>query len=936
MGFYALFITLREIFYLWVEFFILVQRPILLYTLFFCFPIYTFAQEARTQFEDIISKCNQLISEEQDSLALHTLKLGLIAAEEKFGKTDTTTSKFYHKIGVANYNLGYWDEAIANYKIAYKIRSEILSPDHPNIAELHYLMGVYYYDLESDSTRYHLNRAIAIQQKNPSSALGRSYMFLADYYLSISDSFNALNYYNLAKNLLQETLPQAEVHMRIADAYSELNEPDSILYYLKKTQSLYESIDLGSYHTLRLSDCYVNLAYYYISVNNYKTARTFLNKAKSIYSQEADNYVGMTNVLINLGIIEKRENNLEKANEALYAALEIYEEEFPNIKHADKGIIHHNLGDNKILLGQIKPAISEYQKASENFIENYEAKGLYSVPDIAKGIFITEKNNVLVNFQQLIAALKQDQETNTKESIKQSYLAIDQVIDKMRQDQVNEDSKLFWRSKTRPIYEQMLKMAYANKDPELAYQVIEKSKSIILLDALKDETALRIANVPDALIQELNTIELELSDLEINIHDYEDRNEVLNAIHNNNTKKQDIISKLERTYPQYYNYKYNSSFVTLEELRKNIINEQTAIVQYFVGAEYMYKLYITTEDIELYRSPINTNLNTNIVQLIQLLSDKNKLEYNNNYKQFNQIRSTLYDELLGDFKHFKESLIIVPDGVINNIPFEILGENEGNQLIDKCNISYAHSCNVLQQNNNEKTHARNQIAFFAPLEYAHSNLSALEGGIEEAKQIKDIIDLKSFIGQDASVRNFKTESSNYNILHLSTHAQANDSLENQSWIAFSDSLLYLDQIYSLPINADLIVLSACQTSLGNLAAGEGVMSLARAFTYAGASSSLTSLWEVNEKASQELIQYFYQEINQGKSRSQALRSAKSKYQEINPNASPHFWSGFILLGNPNEIAIGNISSAHWTLGLVFLLLGTILIFLYKKHTRVKA
>jgi len=883
-----------------------VYRLILLYIISIITLSSASAQSQRAELESLLNTCNALLLNEEDSLALAKLNAGLRVSIASFGKNDTTTAKMYHRAGVANHNLYELENAIENYKSALGIRNKLLSKDHPSIAELHYLLGVYFFDSDinynSDSTIYHLNKAISIQQKNPSRALGKSYRMLAQHYLYNSDAFNALNYFNSAKAILTDKASQADLHILIADVYTDLNEPDSIYKYLTKSKFLYESTQLGNYTKLRLIDCYTRLASYYTDESDYKNARTYLLKARSIL-EESDDYDGLAALLINLGVVEKRENNFFLSNNALEEALVIYEEEFPNTKLSDKGIIHHNLGDNKMLLGESESAILDYQKASENFLENYKAVDLYSVPNIKSEVFISNKNNLLLNFQQLIKAHKKQHTEYSNACVKKTYMAIDQVIAKMRQEQVNEDSKLLWREKTKPIYEQMLSSAFAHNDAEFAYQIFEKSKSVILLDALKDETALQIANVPVELTEKLQTAEAEISELELNIQDYEDRNEVIDALHNLYTKKQQIVSQLEKTYPQYYNYKYNSDFITIEKLRETLLHPQKGLIQYFVGEQDLYSIYVTTSDIQLHRTKISDSFNESIASLLRLLSDKNKLEYKDSYAKYDELRIAVHEILLAPFKELASSLIIIPDGIINNIPFEVLGSSKNTDLIDQHNISYGYSCNVLEQNNIKKSN-RKQLAFFAPLEYSHSGLSALKSGEKDAKSLNKILDLQHFIGKVASVDNFRKNCADYNILHLSTHAQASDSLANKSWIAFADSLLYLDQIYSLPIHADLIVLSACQTSLGDLIAGEGVMSLARAFTYAGAASSLTSLWEVNEQATQEIIQLFYEQIIAGKSKSEALQQAKLTYRSRHTDASPHYWSGFILLGNPGPIDIG--------------------------------
>ena len=106
---------------------------------------------------------------------------------------------------------------------------------------------------------------------------------------------------------------------------------------------------------------------------------------------------------------------------------------------------------------------------------------------------------------------------------------------------------------------------------------------------------------------------------------------------------------------------------------------------------------------------------------------------------------------------------------------------------------------------------------------------------------------------------------NYKIIHLSTHANANDSIS--PWIAFKNEKLYLNELYTTKNQAELVVLNACNSSIGQLNNGEGVFSLARGFFYSGANSVISSLWNVNDKSNAEITLSFYQHLKKGKSKS---------------------------------------------------------------------
>ena len=193
--------------------------------------------------------------------------------------------------------------------------------------------------------------------------------------------------------------------------------------------------------------------------------------------------------------------------------------------------------------------------------------------------------------------------------------------------------------------------------------------------------------------------------------------------------------------------------------------------------------------------------------------------------------------------------------------------------------------------------------------------------IPEAESIHNLIPGRLFKGSSATEENFLNNTSDYKIIHLATHAKSNDKLGDYSFIALSkvnDSILdknrlYVGELYNLNLNADMVVLSACETGLGELQKGEGIISLARAFTYAGAKSTINSLWSVNDASTKTLMEYFYQNIKNGKSKDEALRDAKLTYLENENYDPPYFWASFIAMGNMEPIALSSEFNYWWLL-----------------------
>jgi CHAT domain-containing protein len=165
-----------------------------------------------------------------------------------------------------------------------------------------------------------------------------------------------------------------------------------------------------------------------------------------------------------------------------------------------------------------------------------------------------------------------------------------------------------------------------------------------------------------------------------------------------------------------------------------------------------------------------------------------------------------------------------------------------------------------------------------------------------------------YLEGEASEKRLKSENlSNYPYVHLATHGFANRAAPDLSGLAFAvdsgsaeDNVLYLREIYNLKLNADLVVLSACESGVGKLSRGEGLLGLSRGFIYAGAKNLLVSLWQVNDASTAKLMREFYAGMLAGQSKAEALRQAKLhliQAEASNPKfAMPYYWAPFILIG----------------------------------------
>ena len=301
----------------------------------------------------------------------------------------------------------------------------------------------------------------------------------------------------------------------------------------------------------------------------------------------------------------------------------------------------------------------------------------------------------------------------------------------------------------------------------------------------------------------------------------------------------------------------------------------------------------------------------------------------------------LYKILISPIERdLKKRVIIIPDGILGYIPFEALireinGKpyyfNAHKYFIDDHQVSYCYSANLLNemQSKTYKTAPTNFLLAMAPFSTSDTILSPeilsdierkrdvikpLPNSGQEVTIITKLMNGTSFYGKEARINKFLELAPSARIIHLATHSKANSTLGNYSYLAFNDTVqtqniasqqsnntfLFARDLYNISLNADMVVLSACETGIGEIQRGEGIISMARAFSYAGAKSIVTSLWEVSDEKTKILMTDFYKFIKRGMNKDEALWRAKREFMKKTLN-DPYYWASFIAIGNMSAI-----------------------------------
>jgi len=269
-----------------------------------------------------------------------------------------------------------------------------------------------------------------------------------------------------------------------------------------------------------------------------------------------------------------------------------------------------------------------------------------------------------------------------------------------------------------------------------------------------------------------------------------------------------------------------------------------------------------------------------------------------------------------------KNLVLLPSGRMSIIPFEALLTKHIKDphtpfqqlpyLLNKFSIRYEFSAGLLLQKKNKPTTSTITSAkLIAPISFPErDNLNALPGTEKEVMEIQTLfksqrIACEVLTQKKASETAIKDENlKDFSLVHFATHGivdEDNPELSRiflQSESEAEDGNLFSGEIYNLHLNADLVTLSACQTGLGKISKGEGVIGLSRALVYAGAKNIIVSFWSVADESTAELMMNFYQIILQNRNTdfSKGLREAKLELIKNGKYAAPYYWAPFILIG----------------------------------------
>lgn len=611
---------------------------------------------------------------------------------------------------------------------------------------------------------------------------------------------------------------------------------------------------------------------------------------------------------------------------------------FKALKYADANEalnIYDNIANIYAKEKKYDSAFYYFQKAFDQLNPGFSEKDLLKKNILTSGSEITEYLTGMV-LDKAGVCLSQYKATGIEQALNDAidiYRIMDQYFDKLKTIQSDIQSRLFWKSNNRRLYEQAIEACYPKKDIEQAFYFFEKSRAILLNDQVNEQRWMADADIANQTVLKKDIIDLNLK-LNSTPQSSDEYLKIQKDLYLKNQQLDILTGSIKNKNPLYFKNYLDTSFISISQLRKNILGNSKSLIEIFSGDSAIYVLIITNRNQSL--AKINKHLYDSLATSFNLfISNPGRL--NKDFKGWVTTSHQLYGLVFQNNMLSDGSIIISPDGI--TYPFEafvISGKQEPDYFLNHYATSYTYSAKYLTNRFTENTNGSNSFFGIAPVKYNNDlNLPPLTESDKSLDKINKYFPTgANYVLGNATKNNFLQNFSSYNIVQLYTHA-SDSSGHSDPVIYFADSALYLSSLlpYRKPVT-QLVVLSACETANGKFYQGEGIFSFNRGFAALGIPAAISNLWSVENESTYRITELFYKYLSKGLPTSVALQKAKLEF--INTSVSkekklPYYWAGAILTGKVASFKINR--SLPWLSIIILLIVLLSIAFLTKKISR---
>ena len=863
---------------------------------------------------------------------------------EKVSRTDSNAlRKLYNEQGRFYMNLGIMDSILPNAKKAYSYSSA----KTPVLDKADYLnlIGAGFYRLnQMDSAEVNYLKSLKLKKrgKAPNERLAVSNYNLSLFYLVNSKYDKAVLYGTNALDYLKEEEEEddfkADIYLALSG--SSMNRGDlTMAEEYSRLAVSYGVLGYGEYHP-RMGLIYMGAGAIDGELGQTKKAVDYNEKAVRIIEESyGKQSFFLLELLVNLALEYEILGNLEKAKACYQRASAItkyldHKESTAMVTACWADFLMGHELENPKIEGMLTNALEDYKKTygdlhlkvSETYLRlakyhsskrGYTKALLYlddakeSIGDF-KGFEKEVPLNPRVAIKIIRLRIKVYLDQYHDKGATEPLLAANNLIapalllaQNFVHDLSSEESIVQAQELLNDLYEVILEALYElskidteKNHNDLLLKTFELGNSnSLLLSILESELKLR-SNAPDSVLKAEEQSRKELLKLKEKLESPE-ASEIssveLSKLYEEYLEKRQLQDSLKRkvfaSVPAHKKLvqAYNPEIMTgiLNELDQN-----QQVVHYFMGERNLYYLLLSKGSFSFNKRAITQERKD---QLLNLTSDyRSAKSFMPSEDFFNWLG-------LNELNENKKALLIIPNNILGYLPFETLQNKDGEMLMQHYAISYGSSLQLVRQLSRKEQNNTKSWAGFFTTDESNVQLKAANTEIVEISRL-----LKGDVYQDdeAKKKELFNAISTYDIVHLAVHSEVDENNPLFSKIYFNGEVVNAADIYGSSISSKMVVLSSCESGTGELKKGEGVMSLSRAFTYAGAASTVVSLWEVPDKETAKVMTLFYQHLKQGKAKDVALRDAKLEYLDTTEDTllkHPYYRAGFVVTGDTSPL-----------------------------------
>ncbi len=785
--------------------------------------------------------------------------------------------------------------------------------------------------------------------------------------------YKKLNYSN-NKQLLQNL---SAAYLNLGIAFYEIKNLESASEYFDRSVELKQNYELTG-----LSLVYLNIAKTYAKTKDTIKAEEFYLKSISDFEKEFGNdYYRMAEVYFDYGLFLKSTGKGKEALDAHKKSLLICLKNYGE-KHTLVSLSYKHIGDDYINLNEFDSALYYYQKSLIAVVNDFNNTDIYSNPSVDSAIFnIRLLDNLKSKARALgmLAGQTPDRELKLKisrKSLETIELAM-QLIDRIRDNYPSEESRIYLSENEKETYlfaaQQANNVFNLTKEYPVAllmYNIAQKAKSANLRNEIGENELLYMSGVPDSIRNRENILSGNISAynnliLEELRNKEPDNGKISlwkDAIFDMNRENEKTVELINSEYPQYHELTLKAEPATLNEIQNNLSKDET-IVDYLLstqvteGKRKMYIFLITKNSLKFLATGLDSLFETNVKVIREYpLLKQHSVEQAGLFGKYTTALFYMYENLIRpveDQLDGKKKIIIIPDEEIAWLPFDAFLKSkpspdqtdfEGlHYLINDYTFSYRYFSS-LNAGKEQKYGRGVSVYAFAP-GYAEGTSNGkrqeyLQGAESEIEAIFKLFNGKKFTGPTATEANFRESLKSPAIFHLAMHSLSDSSDSRYSYMLFDtgtdssdDSRLYNYEISISRISSPMVVLSACNSGSGTLYHGEGLMSMARGFILAGASSVIKTSWEVNDETSAAIISRFYFHLSKGKPKDEAMRLAKIEYIKDNPPVykDPYYWAAYEVLGDNSPVKYNIVTPLRVSVLLILFCAAGGLLYYFKRR-----